>query len=94
MGTAKGIKEQKKWETGEKLSFKQAILAKCAECMAMYADGKADCGIPECSLYPWMPYGALWVGREKKIVPPDKLKSMRGNLKRPRTDQSATQISL
>ena len=41
---------------GKRLSFKQAILAKCYECMNGFIDGKADCRIHDCPLYPWMPY--------------------------------------
>jgi len=36
--------------------LKQRLLAKCADCMNLYADGRLDCGIEECSLYPLMPY--------------------------------------
>lgn len=35
-----------------------AIKAKCSDCMANYADGRVDCTIPECPLYPFMPYTA------------------------------------
>ena len=33
-----------------------AIKAKCAECMANYADGRDDCTVSDCPLYPFMPY--------------------------------------
>ena len=42
--------------SGEKLTPTQAIHAKCYECMGFYADGKADCGISDCPLYPFMRY--------------------------------------
>jgi len=42
--------------SGEKLTPTQAIHAKCYECMGCYADGKADCGISDCPLYPFMRY--------------------------------------
>ncbi len=57
-----GTKELLKYENGEKLTPRQAILAKCAECMVKYADGKVDCSIPECPLYPLMRYGVAWKG--------------------------------
>ena len=41
---------------GKRLSFKQGIQAKCYECMNGFIDGKADCRIHDCPLYPWMPY--------------------------------------
>ena len=41
---------------GEKLGRKDAIIAKCFECSNGYLDGRADCEIPGCPLYPYMPY--------------------------------------
>lgn len=41
---------------GEHLTRGEAILAKCYECNGYYADGKADCKIPVCPLYGFMPY--------------------------------------
>ena len=41
---------------GEKLTHMQGILAKCAECNCGYVDGRHDCEIPICPLYPFMPY--------------------------------------
>lgn len=85
---ARGIKELNKYELGEKLSLKQSVLAKCAECTCKYADGKADCVIPECPLYPYMVYGTTWKGREKKIIPVSQVKAMRQGLKRVRNSLS------
>lgn len=42
---------------GKRLTPTQAIVGKCADCMADYVDGRIDCNSPECPLYPWMPYG-------------------------------------
>jgi hypothetical protein len=41
---------------------KDAILAKCYDCMGFYEDGTMDCGCKDCPLYPWMPY------KEKKEI--------------------------
>lgn len=41
---------------GQKLTFKQAVLAKCCECMGGYIDGLNDCRVTACPLYPMMPY--------------------------------------
>lgn len=41
---------------GGRLTQRQAILAKCADCMNNYVDGREDCRITACPLYPWMPY--------------------------------------
>ena len=53
---ARGGRELRKHLAGDKLTQRQMILAKCYDCMGCYADGKVDCGIPECPLYPIMPY--------------------------------------
>ena len=42
--------------SGKKLSPARAIKATCYQCMNSYVDGKNDCGIPDCPLYPFMPY--------------------------------------
>ncbi len=43
---------------GERLTQRQAILAKCCDCMGHHVDGRFDCGIGTCPLYAWMPYRA------------------------------------
>lgn len=44
--------------SGKKLPKWKAVKAKCYECMSGYPDGKMDCRIPDCPLYPFMPYRA------------------------------------
>ena len=56
---AKGNKELKKHLLGDRLTRRQAMLAKCADCMGYYIDGRLDCQMPECALYPFMPYGTF-----------------------------------
>lgn len=41
---------------GKKLTRAAAMKAKCYECMNGYIDGRVDCGIKDCPLYPWMPF--------------------------------------
>lgn len=54
---ARGKNELKKHALdGERLTQRQAIYAKCYDCMGGYSDGKYSCGIPTCPLYPFMPY--------------------------------------
>jgi len=43
---------------GDVLTRDQAIKAKCADCMGYYIDGRADCEVSGCPLYPYMPYKA------------------------------------
>ncbi len=53
---ARGRKELYRYMNGEKLTYKEGVLAKCFECMAGYVDGTQDCQIEGCPLYPNMPY--------------------------------------
>lgn len=48
---------------GERLTARQAILAKCCDCMCYHVDGRVDCELRRCSLYPFMAY------RERKGTP-------------------------
>jgi len=41
---------------GSRLTARQAVIAKCCDCMGYHADGRVDCQMPSCSLYPFMPY--------------------------------------
>lgn len=41
---------------GKKQGPVQAIKAKCFTCMGGWADGRTDCGMEQCPLYPWQPY--------------------------------------
>ena len=54
--TARGENELLKHLSGQKLTFKQAVYARCYDCMGYYADGKVDCNMPHCSLHPFMAY--------------------------------------
>ncbi|MBA4419402.1 MAG: hypothetical protein C0392_16080 [Syntrophus sp. (in: bacteria)] len=53
---SKGKKELLKHLRGQSLTWKEAVLAKCADCTCGYDDSKADCKIPDCPLYGHMPY--------------------------------------
>jgi len=54
--SARGKQELLKHLGGKKLNSTQRLRAKCYSCMGYYADGKMDCQVPECPLYPKMPY--------------------------------------
>jgi len=45
-----------KYLKGGKLSRPQAMKCKCYDCNGYNADGRKDCGVKHCPLYPWMPY--------------------------------------
>ena len=75
----RGAKELRKHEAGERLTMKQMILAKCYDCRGKYADGKLDCLIPECSLYPMMPYGTIRrAATSRKVKPASPLEAKTG----------------
>jgi hypothetical protein len=60
---------------GERLTQKQAIIAKCYDCMGYYEDKDKDCGIEQCPLYPFMVYRGgekrSFKARSKKLVTED-----------------------
>lgn len=51
-----GLTALRKHLAGKRLTQRQAILAKCCNCMGYYRDGRKDCGMRSCALYPFMPY--------------------------------------
>lgn len=51
-----GRKHYIRFLNGERLTQREAILAKCYDCDGGHSDGKFDCEMPACSLYPFMPY--------------------------------------
>jgi hypothetical protein len=54
--TAQGRNELLKHLNGEKITRKQAMLAKCYDCCGYFCDGRADCEVLDCSLYGYMIY--------------------------------------
>jgi len=58
--TSSGKTHYLRHRKGEKLTQRQAILAKCFACTNGFGDGRKDCGVTACPLHPYMPY------REKK----------------------------
>lgn len=57
--TSSGRTQYLRYLNGEELTYREAVLAKCAECCCGYVDGRYDCGIPACPLYQFMPYKGL-----------------------------------
>ncbi|MFO0754028.1 MAG: hypothetical protein U0411_11995 [Thermodesulfovibrionales bacterium] len=57
--SAQGRKELMSYLKGKDLTLQQAVLARCYDCMSYFADGAADCKIPECPLYPYMPFRTI-----------------------------------
>ena len=41
---------------GEKITRKEAMDAKCYDCMGYFVDGRQDCLVKHCPLFPFRPY--------------------------------------
>ena len=54
--TSSGRTQYLRYLQGEKLTYREAGLAKCTECCNGYVDGRYDCVMPACPLYQFMPY--------------------------------------
>jgi hypothetical protein len=81
--SGRGCTELTRWKlTHEQLTPTEAILAKCADCMAEYEDGHEDCKNYDCPLYMWMPYGTM--ERPKKHVSDETRQRLSENLKNAR----------
>jgi len=76
--TAQGQKELLKHLSGQRITLKQAVNAHCYDCAGFYSDGKHDCKMLHCSLFPFMPYNANREKRTiKRIMPKDHMERMR-----------------
>jgi hypothetical protein len=53
--TSAGKSRYLRYLNGERLTLKESIAAKCAECCNGFEDGRGDCGIEACPLYPFTP---------------------------------------
>lgn len=54
--SSKGKTHLIRYLEGERLTQREAILAMCCCCTGYHADGREDCEMPDCPLYPYMPY--------------------------------------
>lgn len=57
--SSRGLVLLRKHLNGDRLTARQAILAKCCTCMGYYVDGRRNCEVETCPLYRWMPYKRL-----------------------------------
>jgi hypothetical protein len=69
--TTSGKTTYLKYLSGTHCTAKESILAKCAECCAGYHDGRMDCKMPDCPLYPFMPYGTKKQKFRRKVEKED-----------------------
>lgn len=84
-----GRNELLKHLNGERTTLKQAVKAKCYECMGYFEDGKSDCKIETCPLYPWMVYKEGEV-RKSRILSNGRKKAVGARLKNARIASHAT----
>ncbi len=75
--TARGQKELLKHLSCQKLTLKQAVLAKCYDCAGLFADGKVDCSMPHCSLHPFMVYNQNREKGSKRTMSKNHMEKMR-----------------
>ncbi len=85
-GFARGRNEILKHLAGERVTQRQAIIAKCYDCMGFYADGRVDCGIETCALYSYSPYGSKPAA--KRVVSEEARERARKNLSRVRSKKA------
>jgi hypothetical protein len=64
---------------GLRLALPEMLVAKCADCMAMFADGKIDCQVFSCPIYPRMPYR---MGKKRYLRPDRKTEQQAEELER------------
>ena len=54
--TSGGRTQYLRYLQGEKLTYKEALLAKCYDCDGGHTDGRYDCEVLSCPLRRYMPY--------------------------------------
>lgn len=54
--TSRGKTQMLRHLNGDKLTRNQSISAKCFDCMGWYQDGRLDCRMPNCPLFPFRSY--------------------------------------
>lgn len=65
---AKGKNELLKHLEGGRLTHRQAIWARCYDCMGYFYDGRQDCLMPRCPLYPFMGFNRNKEKRNLKVL--------------------------
>ena len=54
--TSAGRTQYLRFLQGEKLTYREALLAKCYDCDGGHSDGRYDCEVLSCPLRMYMPY--------------------------------------
>lgn len=69
---------------GKIINKRQAIEAKCYDCMGFYNDGTIDCEIQDCPLYPFMPFQKNVIRKNKRIISEETKGKMKKSLEKAR----------
>ena len=77
--SARGKKELLAHLYNERLTSRQAIYAKCYDCMCFFVDGRDDCGMKLCALYPYMAYNPK--KRKSRVMSEEQKNESRNRLK-------------
>jgi hypothetical protein len=75
---------------GGKLSLSQAVKAKCYDCNGYYADGRIDCKVSHCPIYPWMPFNKSQKSKPKVPMSEERKKASIEALKKARLAQKVS----
>ena len=86
---AKGKKELLAHLYDERLTARQAIAAKCYDCMCFFVDGRRDCEMKLCALYPFMTYNKN--KRKARVVSEEQKNAVRERFKNARISRGAIQ---
>ncbi|MEI7636350.1 MAG: hypothetical protein WCJ37_03540 [Syntrophus sp. (in: bacteria)] len=88
---AKGKAEFLKHLDGERLTPGETFLAQCYDCTGYYADGKEDCKMLTCAIYPFMAYREdKPERRRKRELSEGQRAKLRENFKKARTARLQT----
>jgi hypothetical protein len=75
---AQGKEEFLRFQKGERLTMKEAILANCFQCAGFYSDGRKDCDVNTCPLHAFMPYNK---DRVRRIMSEEQRNQIRDRFK-------------
>jgi hypothetical protein len=84
--TSRGKTQMLRHLNGEKLTRNQSIAAKCFDCMGWYQDGRLDCRMPNCPLYPFRSY-------KEAVKPVLRSPAIRRDAVKPPKKEKATDIA-
>ncbi|NPU86382.1 MAG: hypothetical protein HPY65_18035 [Syntrophaceae bacterium] len=80
--SAQGRKELIRHLDGDRLTAREAILAKCYDCCGRFVDGKEDCRVTRCPLHPFMPYRESQEEKPKREISEERRQAMRDRMQK------------